>query len=173
MPEKDAPIQLIAYDQKWPILFEEERGLLVHVLAPWLVGPIEHIGSTAVPGLEAKPVIDMMAAVASLEKSKGAIEAVRSLGYLYAPYRADQIHWFCKPHPSFRTHHLHLVPYCSALWSAQIAFRDRLRHDRHAAANYTELKRSLARRFPTDREAYTDGKSHFVSQILDEELKKS
>ena len=171
MPAKDAPIQIVAYDSRWAGLFLEEREALHRVLSPWLTGPIEHIGSTAVPGLAAKPVIDIMAAVGSLEESSGAILAVRSLDYLYAPYRQDVMHWFCKPHPSFRTHHLHLIPYKSPLWAARIAFRDRLREDRVIAAEYSALKLSLAASFDHDREGYTEGKSAFVARVVGEVLK--
>ena len=67
------------------------------ILAPWLAGPIEHIGSTAIPGMVAKPVIDIMAAVESLDASRRAISAATKAGYLYFPYRPELMHWFCKP----------------------------------------------------------------------------
>ena len=172
MPEKEAPIHLVAYDSEWPRLFMEERAALQRVLKPWLTGPVEHIGSTAVPGLVAKPVIDIMAAVGSLEESKNASIAVQGLGYLYAPYRTDVMHWFCKPQFSFRTHHLHLVPYRSDLWLARIAFRDRLREDPEVAAEYSDLKRKLAASFEHDREAYTDAKSGFIARIVAESPRK-
>lgn len=167
MPEKDARICLVDYDPRWPQLFAEESALLSPILMPWLAGPIEHIGSTAVPGLAAKPVIDIMAAIGTLDDSREAIVAVRSLGYLYAPYHSEAEHWFCKPGPSFRTHHLHLVPFRSHVWTACIAFRDRLREDSAIAAEYLELKRSLAASFTNDREAYTSGKDEFVTRILE------
>ena len=84
-------------------------SVLRDVLQPWLAGPVEHIGSTAVPGLAAKPVVDIMAGVESLDASRPAIAALERAGYCYAPYRADTEHWFCKPSPQFRTHHLHLM----------------------------------------------------------------
>jgi GrpB-like predicted nucleotidyltransferase (UPF0157 family) len=96
---------------------------------------------------------------------------LQGLAYAYSPYRPDVMHWFCKPHPSFRTHHLHLVPYRSALWTARIAFRDRLRTDPKVSADYTDLKRRLADAFEHDRESYTDGKSEFVTRIVDATLK--
>jgi GrpB-like predicted nucleotidyltransferase (UPF0157 family) len=170
MPEADAPIGLVDYDPRWPSLFDDESASLHRVLLPWLAGPIEHIGSTAVPGLAAKPIIDMMAPVRTLEESRDAIPAVRTLDYLHAPYHADVEHWFCKPRPSFRTHHLHLVPYQSPLWIACIVFRDQLRNDSRVAAQYLELKRSLAASFEHDREAYTEGKSKFVTRIVKEAL---
>ena len=127
---------------------------------------IEHIGSTAVAGLAAKPVIDIMAAVHSLEASRPAIAAVAQLDYVYYPYQADAMHWFCKPSPRLRTHHLHLVPIASPLWAQRLRFRDALRNSAALAAQYAELKLQLARRFPLDREAYTDGKTAFIRRVL-------
>lgn len=103
-------IEIIEYNAAWPAQFLAERTILQTALAPWLVADIEHIGSTSVMGLAAKPVIDMMALVASLEGSRGAIAAAESVGYCYYPYKPDEMHWFCKPSPLVRTHHLHIVP---------------------------------------------------------------
>ena len=115
----DAPIELVAYQAGWPALFSAEAATLSAVLSPWLVGQIEHIGSTAVPGLLAKPIIDMMAPVKSLNASRDAIEAAVNAGWVYYPYKADVMHWFCKPSPAHRTHHLHIVPIHSPLWRDQ------------------------------------------------------
>src|SRR5258706_10686092 len=104
--QDDAPILIVPYDAAWPRLFQEERTILEGFLAPWLVGPIEHVGSTAVPGLAAKPVIDIMAGVRSLDESRPAIPALATIDYCYFPYQPEQKHWFCKPSPAFRTHHL-------------------------------------------------------------------
>lgn len=78
-------------------MFESERLALQRTLAPWLAGPIEHVGSTAVPGLAAKPVIDIMAAVEGLDASRSAIRAAEAEGYVYWPHQASVMHWFCKP----------------------------------------------------------------------------
>jgi GrpB-like predicted nucleotidyltransferase (UPF0157 family) len=164
--EEDAPIVLTAYDPAWLELFERERVLLAEILAPWLVGPIEHIGSTAVVGMPAKPVIDIMAAVDTLETSRDAILALSHAGYCYAPYRCDIMHWFCKPSPAMRTHHLHLVPLGSQLWADRLCFRDALRSDRDLAQQYLQLKQRLAASHKTDREAYTDGKTDFIARAL-------
>lgn len=111
-PEKrgEAPIELAAYDPSWPERFEAERVSLEATLRRWLVGAIEHIGSTAVPMLVAKPVIDIMAPVETLDASRPAIETLTRAGYVYSPYRVEVMHWFCKPSFAHRTHHLHLVP---------------------------------------------------------------
>jgi GrpB-like predicted nucleotidyltransferase (UPF0157 family) len=163
----DAPIEAVPYDPTWPARFAAERDLLSGVLAPWLAGPIEHVGSTAVPGLSAKPVIDIMAGVESLEGSRDAIRAVAAAGYRHAPYRADVMHWFCKPRPSLRTHHLHLVPFGSRLWADRLAFRDRLRADPPLARAYGGLKEGLAARHRFDREAYTEAKGAFIERVLE------
>lgn len=164
--ESQAPIVLVAYDDAWPSKFEAERRVLEDVLAPWLAGGIEHIGSTAVHGLTAKPVIDIMAPVHSLEASRAAIQAATAAGYQHYPYKPDVMHWFCKPGPAHRTHHLHLVPMGSPLWHDRLAFRDALRSDPALSAEYAELKARLAEAFPFDREAYTEGKTPFVSRVL-------
>lgn len=130
------------------------------------MGGIEHVGSTAVPGLAAKPVIDVMVGVESLDASRAALPLLEALGYTYAPYRADVMHWLCKPSFAHRTHHLHLVPFESALWRDRLAFRDALRADAALARRYEALKRELAAKFRDDREAYTEGKTPFVEAVL-------
>ena len=135
--EKTLGSTIAPYDSTWPLQFETERDLLKAALRPWLTGEIEHIGSTAVPGLVAKPVIDIMAPVDTLESS-----------------------------PSHRTHHLHLVPHTSPLWKQRLVFRDALRSNPKLAAEYVWLKLRLAQQFRTDREAYTDGKSAFIENVL-------
>jgi GrpB-like predicted nucleotidyltransferase (UPF0157 family) len=168
-----APIELTDYDASWPQKFVTEREALLPVLGRYLAGPIEHIGSTAVPGLRAKPIIDIMAGVQSLDASRGAIEALVVLGYLYWPYKAEVEHWFCKPSPDHRTHHLHLVPFGSALWRNQLAFRDRLRNDPAVRAEYAALKDTLAARFRNDREAYTEAKGELVRRVVALELERA
>lgn len=164
--QNEAPIEISPYDPAWPLRFESERQLLIQILKPWLSGPIEHIGSTAIPGLRAKPVIDIMAPVRNLEDSRPAIEALGRLQYVYFPYRADMMHWFCKPSPAIRTHHLHLVPFGSPMWVARLAFRDYLRSRAAVAAEYAALKDQLANQYRFDREAYTDAKGPFIERVL-------
>jgi GrpB-like predicted nucleotidyltransferase (UPF0157 family) len=167
----EAPVEIVPYDASWPAAFESEASLLRRALAPWLTGPLEHIGSTAVPGLAAKPVIDIMAAVRSLEDSRPAIDAAAGIGYSYAPYRPESEHWFCKPSPQFRTHHLHLVPTGAVEWVRCLAFRDYLRERPQLAVEYEALKRRLAREHQFDREAYTEAKRPFIDRVTDSALK--
>ena len=163
---KDAPIELAPYSAVWPQLFDEEEKLLAAALQPWLVGVIEHIGSTAIPGILAKPVIDIMAPVHGLEVALPAIEALRSLNYVYFPYKPEEMHWFCKPSPEHRTHHLHLVPRGSASWHRRLAFRNALRRDPNLAAEYEALKLRLAAIHRNDRDAYTEAKRHFIDSVV-------
>jgi GrpB-like predicted nucleotidyltransferase (UPF0157 family) len=160
-------LEIVDYDSRWPEQFARERDAVSPTLAPWLAGPIEHIGSTSVDGLPAKPVIDIMVPVRGLAQSRPAIALMHLHGYVYFPYKADQMHWFCKPDPYQRTHHLHMVPVDSPLFRERLAFRDALRSDSQLRDRYALLKRQLACTHPHDREAYTDGKGPFVSEVLD------
>jgi GrpB-like predicted nucleotidyltransferase (UPF0157 family) len=162
----DEPIRLVPYDGSWPERFEEERARLVEAIGAWISGGVHHVGSTAVPGLEAKPIIDILVGVSDLESSRACFEPLAELEYLYAPYLPEEMHWFCKPDPAHRTHHLHLIPVDSRRFHDELAFRDQLRSDAELAERYAALKRELAARYPRDREAYTDGKSTFISLSL-------
>jgi len=167
---QEASVEVVPYDDTWPAKFASERKLIATILSPWLAGEIEHVGSTAVPGMPAKPVIDIMAPVHSLHASRPAIDAAASAGYLYTSYKADIMHWFCKPSRKHRTHHLHLVPKGSLLWRQRLTFGDALREDPALAHEYANLKLQLAERFRFDREAYTDAKGPFVAQVLARKL---
>jgi GrpB-like predicted nucleotidyltransferase (UPF0157 family) len=162
----DEPVRIVDYDPRWPDMYERERDLLEATIGTWASGGIHHVGSTAVPGLAAKPIIDILVGVDDLEASRSCFAPLAGLDYLHAPYLSEQMHWFCKPHPSRRTHHLHLVPRESSRFAAELGFRDRLRADPETAAAYADLKRELARRFPGDREAYTEAKAEFVERAL-------
>jgi GrpB-like predicted nucleotidyltransferase (UPF0157 family) len=163
----EAEIHLAPYDLSWPGQFESERKILATAIGTYVTGTIEHVGSTAVHGLEAKPVIDIMVGVESLDAALPARTILEELSYCYFPYRPDVMHWFCKPSPELRTHHLHLVPFQSRLWIERIAFRDYLRGHAKAAAEYADLKRQLAEKYRFDREAYTDAKAPFILKTLE------
>lgn len=139
---------------------------IVEAIGEWIVGDVHHVGSTAVPGLEAKPIIDILVGVGDLEQSRHCFEPLARLDYLYAPYLPEEMHWFCKPHPSRRTHHLHLVPEGSRRYRDELAFRDSLRADPDVAIEYAALKRRLANEFAHDRDSYTEAKSAFIGDVL-------
>jgi len=161
-----APIILEEYDSSWSEKFEQEKKFLMAIAGKWNFGGVEHVGSTAVLGMVAKPVIDIMFGVKSLNESKPAIEILVESGYKYWPYKTEVMHWFCKPSDAFRTHHLHLIPYESALWLERIKFRDILCSNDHVASEYANLKRELATSYKEDREVYTEKKWPFIQQVL-------
>ena len=159
-------IDVSDYNDQWPVMFEEEKHRLFEVVGAYLKGSIEHVGSTAVVGLMAKPVIDIMFGVKSLQASVGAIEKLKQYGYCYTPYKHDVMHWFCKPSEHIRTHHLHLVPFQSSLWRERIKFRDILRANPKVANQYQQLKLQLSRQYSNDREQYTAQKWPFIQKVL-------
>jgi GrpB-like predicted nucleotidyltransferase (UPF0157 family) len=164
--EVDGPVRIVPHDPSWPARFEAEKVLLEQTLGAWVTGGIHHVGSTAVPGLAAKPVIDVLVGVHDLLSSRACIEKLAKLDYRYALYRADEMHWLCKPERSHRTHHLHLVPTGSRRFRAELAFRDALRADSDLAEEYATLKRALAEDFEHDREGYTRAKAAFIEKAL-------
>lgn len=167
---RDEVVHLADPDPTWPTAFRTEAAALESTIGSYVTGGVHHVGSTAVPGLSAKPVIDVLVGVASLEASRPCLELLEPLQYVHSPYRAEVMHWFCKPHPSRRTHHLHLVPTGSARYVEELAFRDYLRAHPDSARDYEALKRELAVRFRHDREGYTEGKAPFVRELTDRAL---
>jgi len=159
-------IVVAAYDPEWPRRFEAERALLERELAPWLEGGVHHIGSTAVPGLASKPIIDMMAGVRDLEEARPAFDPLREQSYVHAPHRPNVAHHFAKPSLRFSTHGLHLTEPGSELWRERLAFRDALRADSALVAEYEALKLRLAQEHFDDIVAYTAGKRAFVARVL-------
>lgn len=164
----DERIAVVPYDPEWPRRFETERALLERVLAPWLEDGIHHVGSTAVPGLASKPIIDMMAGVRDLEEARAAYDALGEQSYVYAPHRPGIAHHFAKPSPrlSEMTHGLHLTEPGSDLCRERLAFRNALRDGSTLAADYEALKLKLAQEHPQDAAAYTAGKGAFVVRVL-------
>ncbi|MEW6989812.1 GrpB family protein [Colwelliaceae bacterium 6441] len=162
----DAKIIIEKYNPNWPTLFADEQARLIALIGDDIDGTIEHVGSTAVRGLAAKPIIDIMVGVKSLSAATHLIDILVASGYCYYPHKADVMHWFCKPTPEIRTHHLHLVPYQSPLWHERITFRDALRADPNLAAQYQTLKYQLANKFSDQREHYTQQKWPFIQRVL-------
>jgi GrpB-like predicted nucleotidyltransferase (UPF0157 family) len=134
---------------------------LERVLEPWLEGGIHHIGATSVPGLAAKPFIDMMAGVRDFEGARAAYEPLLSEGYAHTPHRPGIAHHFSKGE-----YGLHLTEPGSDLWNERLAFRDALRADPELVAEYAALKLRLAEEHRDDIEAYTAGKRDFVGRVL-------
>ena len=159
-------VEIADYDPAWPAAFERERDLIADALAD-LALAIEHVGSTAVPGLGAKPIIDITVGVHRLGEGEKCVRPMESLGYEHRgeagiPGRL----YFSKPTTRPRTHQLHIVEYGGDFWQRHILFRDYLREHPEAAREYCELKVRLAARFGDDRIAYTEAKSEFIESAL-------
>lgn len=167
---KDQPIFLFPYDSSWPEKFEKEKQLIDETIGEYITGGIHHVGSTAIPGLSAKPIIDILVGVESLEESKPCIEILKKIDYMHAPYKVQYEHWFCKPNPENREFHLHLMPANSPEFKAKIAFRDWLRDYSGDREEYEKLKQDLAKKYENDREAYTKAKTEFVKKIIAKSL---
>ena len=159
-------IQLQEYDLSWPEKFQAEKKIINEVIGDFVCGSIEHVGSTSIPGLMAKPIIDIMVGVESLSLSKPCIQLLEKDNYKYFPYKTNVMHWFCKPSDEFRTHHLHLIPYKSGLWQERIKFKNLLLNDNSVAKNYQSLKIELAKKHENDREKYTQEKWPFIKEAL-------
>jgi len=156
-------IEVVEYDPAWPAQFEEEQAEVRRALGELLVA-LEHGGSTSVPGLAAKPIIDMWAALRAPVREAD-INAMAAIGYEYLGESAlpDQ-DYFVKTTP--RVCHLHCYPAGHPEWDRHLSFRDWLRAHPEGAAAYARLKRELAERFPADGLAYTEAKSDFILEAL-------
>lgn len=164
--------EVYPHDPRWADAAGTERARLIELLAPWLVDGVEHVGSTAVPGLAAKPIIDLMASVRDLDAVVDqASDRLLADGWCYVSPKLDHRPWrrfFVKPDAAGqrRFAHLHVIPTGRKRWAKQIAFRDRLRRDEALARRYEVLKRTLAEQYGHDREAYTDAKAEFIGRAL-------
>ena len=157
-------------DDQWAAMFARERRSLAEALGG-LARAIEHVGSTAVDALPAKPIIDIAVAVGAEEAVPTVIERLEAIGYIHRPDAAFHGgHLLVRESaPGVRTHHLHVVTEDDPQWRSWIRFRDFLAADRELRARYTRLKRELKCRFPSDRRSYTLAKTRFIEGILSRE----
>lgn len=161
-------VHLEPHDPRWAVQFAIERDRLLELL-PGKFAAIEHIGSTAVPELAAKPVIDLLAGVGSIGEADALLDSLCSHGYsTSAEFNATlpDRRWLMRHADGRRTHHLHLVVFGGGLWLRWLQFRDLLRADPSVAARYGHLKHELAAEHHHDREAYTRAKSAFIDEVL-------
>jgi GrpB-like predicted nucleotidyltransferase (UPF0157 family) len=161
-------VQLRPHDPAWARAFDRERARLQALLAGTILA-VEHIGSTAIAGLLAKPIIDMMAGVASLEGVDAQLDRLCDNGYTTSrEFNATLTDrkWLMRWKDGRRTHHLHIVVHGGAQWLDRLAFRDALRSDPALAARYAALKADLAATHASDREAYTKAKAEFVRAVV-------
>jgi GrpB-like predicted nucleotidyltransferase (UPF0157 family) len=163
----NAPVVIVNYNPQWPTFYESETKLICRVLGSRILA-IEHIGSTAVPNLGGKNIVDIMAGVNSLEEAKQCLAPLERIGYTEVIPQVDKTDWYyClkKGHqtPGF---HLHLVRFGSEHWKKHVIFRDFLRKNPKVAKEYYALKKELAAKYGTDRLGYTEAKTAFIESVI-------
>ncbi len=158
-------VALKPHDTRWAKLFEMERLRLKSILGDEV--DVQHIGSTAIPGLGAKPILDIGVGVEDFDAAFAFVEPLEALGYTFRGEQGiPRRHYFVKGSPENRTHHLHMLERTNTEWRKLLFFRDYLCAHPEALGQYQKLKTQLAKQFPKDREAYTDGKYAFIQNIL-------
>lgn len=164
------PIKVVDYDPAWPLLFEQEKLRLLAALGT-KAAVVEHIGSTSVPGLAAKPVIDIAVGIPCLADADTYLPHIIELGYVYEPslergFPERRFLW--KGTPLVHTYHVHLAEVDQPVLARPRLFRDYLRQHAEAVAAYAALKKSLAVRCGQDMDAYVAGKTALIEQILEQ-----
>ena len=155
--------RIVEYDQRWPVLYEEEKALVVAATGI-MADRVEHIGSTAVPGLGAKPIIDMMVGVPSVEGAKRQRETLEGVGYEWRGETVPGTLYLRKAEP--RRFNLHLTQWDGDFWLTKILFRDFLRTHPETARQYEDLKRELMAQLASDPPAYNDAKAAFIESVV-------
>lgn len=164
---RERSVRVVAYDPAWPGLFEIARRRLATVVPEAL--SIEHVGSTSVPGLAAKPTVDVLMVVPTLDVALAHIEDLASIGFEFRPgsFPPERHHlFFRRMAGTERTHHLHVLPVTSPEPDDYRRFRDLLRANPDTAAQYEKAKRDLAERFSQDRTSYVRAKETIVEALL-------
>jgi GrpB-like predicted nucleotidyltransferase (UPF0157 family) len=158
----DPAVRIVDHDPSWATRAAEELRRIGEALGP-VAARLEHVGSTAVPGLAGKPILDLQLSVGALEPRARYVEPLQRLGYLFAPApEAPDYHFFAKPPERPRSHHLHVCAVGSAHELRHLAVRDFLRSHPDEAPRYAALKRRVVERRPQDRLAYIEGKEDYV-----------
>ncbi|QBK04919.1 GrpB family protein [Hylemonella gracilis] len=160
-------VRLFPHDPAWPQAYAAERLRLLSVL-PGVFIDVQHVGSTAVPGLAAKPIIDILASVTSMAVAESVIAPLCAVGYTTsAEYNAtlSDRKWLMRWADGRRTHHLHVAVHDGPVWREWLRFRDALRAQPALAARYAEWKADCAGKHPRDREAYTQAKAEFIRAV--------
>lgn len=166
--DRSTPVVQAPYDAAWPAQYERERAFVAEAAGDAAIA-IEHVGSTSVPGLDAKPVIDIALGARALDDARARVDALYAAGFARETYEETDDDWIYigKRHPETgrSTAHLHIVPFGGDRWNRYLLFRDHLRAHPEDAAAYAALKRDLAAEFGADRIGYAEAKSDFVNWI--------
>jgi len=157
-------VNLVQYSPEWQKSFEEEKSILQSTLGQ-IIKDIQHIGSTAIPNLMAKPIIDIGIAIENIQDVQKCVEPLKNLGYEYkGEFNLPGRHFFIKGNP--RTHHIHIVEQQSNHWKIWILFRDYLRNHEEIAKEYESLKIELAKKYKHNRQAYIKEKAPFIEKVV-------
>jgi GrpB-like predicted nucleotidyltransferase (UPF0157 family) len=163
---KRGTVRLVSSSEKWRLIFEEEKRILEERLGD-SAADVEHIGSTAIPGILAKPIIDIDLGVRKPEDFQKLMKLLADLGYEWREDSSERNHLlFAKGPEENRTHYLHAVEYGGTVWRHDLLFRDYLRKHPGRAAQYAKLKEMLAGTYRDDRGSYTSGKRDFILETL-------
>ncbi len=168
MRRMEERVVIAEYDPRWPASFAAESKRIAAAARDLLVA-IEHVGSTSVPGLAAKPVIDILGGVRLLADADAAVPRITAIGYEYVSKWEDELpgrRYFVRRLQGVRSHHLHVVETTSDFWRDHLLFRDHLRAHPADVIRYAALKHDLAESLGDDREAYTDAKAEFIAACL-------
>lgn len=148
----------------WKEIFEDEKAILSKIfMRRYIV--IEHVGSTSIPNIVAKPIIDIAVGLKSLNNSAEIIKTMEDHGYIYYPEHEDRL-LFIKENQMVRTHHIHVEEYGKQSWNNHIYFRNSLLENNNLQKEYMELKKSLAAKYQNDREQYTAHKAEFIQRVI-------
>ena len=152
------------YREEWKNLFEIEKRDIEKAIGDY-IEDIQHVGSTSIPGMPAKPILDIVIAVKDFEEARVCIEPLSKMGYTFKGENGiPRRHYFLKGEPC--THHIHLLERTSEEWEKLILFRDYLRANQKTAEEYKELKRNLSEKLRGDRKSYQAAKTDFVAAVI-------
>jgi len=162
----EKPVVIEEYNEDWALEYQQEERKIKEILTNKLIA-IEHIGSTSVPGLGAKPIIDFMVGVSDLNEVEQFIEPLAKLGYEHVYHKEfPNRRFFRKGQRRAGTHHLHIYNYGSKEWKNNILFRDYLKTHPDVLKQYNQLKKELAEKYRNDRVAYTNAKHPFIIDVI-------
>jgi GrpB-like predicted nucleotidyltransferase (UPF0157 family) len=161
----DNEVKLLNYTSAWKVAYQREREKISNAIRPYICA-IEHIGSTAIENIYAKPIIDIAVALRNANDIEKTIEPMKKIGYIYKGEQENSGRFFFKPDTEIVKFHVHMMAIDNPIWISHIKFRDFLRKDMETAKEYENLKLNLQKRFPDNREEYTNGKDEFIKKIL-------
>lgn len=159
-------VKLLPYTDEWKRLYNKEEEIMLSIIKDYVID-IQHIGSTSIPGLTAKPIIDIIIGIKTFTDLPIIIKELKANGYIYRPKSStDERVLFVKGTDGIRTHHIHVVKWKGDEWNNNILFRDYLTKYSEIAEEYSKLKNSLSKKYKNDRNTYTESKNEFIQNVI-------